>query len=154
MKEMLGLFEVQSHTHHQTSDSKSLRRGKHIKQLMEVLRQTNTFNVNELDDCSEFKLFNLATKTVMPETVQDDILPSEARCESAFRTFVSERIYGYVNLWDKMSKVKFAGWVAGCKSVQLKVGSNDIILEASNYLCACLFAIAQSVRDEVGPRMQ
>ena len=58
-----------------------------------------------------------------------------------FQNFVSDRICGDKNLWERMTKVKFKNWDEGCKNIKIKVGSKQVNVKAANSLFARLLLI-------------
>ena len=99
-KNMVGLSrQKKAMEHHNLSTAVLIREERNVKQLTE--RFTNPFT-EESDD-----LFNLVTKVVVAEKVNDDLCGQSAIGRKLLETFLNERIKSdKVNVWSKMKKRK------------------------------------------------
>ena len=145
-EKMLGMESKSNIHHHLLTNSTIARQEKYVYQLKMVLKNSNPFSLHKSNDGSESKLYNLMTKEIMPDDVQDSILRTEERGEAAYREFVKERVCGEKNMWDKMTKIKYFGWSAGCKTIKVDVGSKEMTMKTSNSMMARLLVITRSSR--------
>jgi hypothetical protein len=144
---MLGVRSPGRKQHHLLSEATVAHRERYIRQVKDVLSKVNPFKVPECTDGTELKLIHLTNKMIMPDSVQQNILDTEKRGETAYKSFVEERICGNKNLWDKMTKVKVEGWSSVTKSVKTKLSSMEITIKASSSMMAHLLVITRSSRD-------
>ena len=61
-------------------------------------------------------MVNVVTKSVIPESIGDDILRQEHCGDDAYNDFVQKRIAGETKLWDKATKVKLQHWTSTGKT--------------------------------------
>jgi hypothetical protein len=137
---MTGMSTGSSTHHHHLTSAKFAHREKSVKQPLTVLEDCNPFA-----DTSP-RLYNLMTKQVVPEHIEQDILDMEDRGKRALKSFVEQRICGTSNLWDRMTKVKYNNWDDMCKTVKLKDTKGQVELKATNALFARMLMIAKSSR--------
>ncbi|KAL5016812.1 hypothetical protein ScPMuIL_006401 [Solemya velum] len=114
---------------------------KTIEKLKSVLQLRNLFSDKQT------KLYSFMTKQVLREEVQDSILSVEARGKSARDMFLKQKICCEVNLWDKMTKLKFLNWDDLCRRVKLKDKTVEFQLKTMASLFSRLLVIARSDRD-------
>ena len=94
-------------------------------------------------------MYKLMSKEILPQHIQDSILSTEQVGEEAFKSFVSARLTGDANLWDKMTKVKLLNWTSAGKEIKVKTGSDEHTLKASSSLFARLLIVARSSREDI-----
>ena len=137
--------------HHQLSQPKITRQERSIAQLKAVLAPCNLFQTVAASENLDSKrcMFQLMSKEIIPDEVQQSILTTEETGMEAYKKFVEERIIGNVNLWDKMTKVKQKTWTSAAKEIKLNIGSDVLTLKATTSLFARLLVIARSSRDSV-----
>ena len=99
-QQMAGVLPNTRIHHHDLSTSILERHERNIEKLTSTLRSfTNPFAEDSED------LFNLVTKAVMPDKVQDDLCRQSEIGRMMFDVFVAERIKtGKTNLWSPMKK--------------------------------------------------
>lgn len=144
---MQDIHDPGQRKHHQHYASKTSQQEEAVKKLKVVVERSNPFITDGNSDGTEFKLVNLIIKHVMPSEVQKDVLNIEARGKNALESFVTERIAGDTNMWDKLPKLKYLSWKDGSKNITLKSFSEVMNLKATNTLLLRLLVIAKSSRD-------
>lgn len=124
--------------HHELSKSVTARQESNIEKLHHVIDESNPFA------STEDHLMNFITKAIMPNTVAVDILNCVNIGEAEYRKFVSERIEGQKNLWDKMTKLKLQTWKDASKATKVKLPTKEIELKESRSLFARLLISARA----------
>ena len=71
----------------------------------------------------------------------------EERGKRALNSFVEQRICGSMNLWDRMTKLKYLNWEDACKEVKMKGTKQEVVLKATSSLFARLLMITKSNRE-------
>ena len=137
--------------HHQLSQSRIDRQERSVAQLKSVLAPCNLFQTEAGSESSDRKgrMFQLMSKEIISDEVQQSILATEETGMDAYETFVEERIIGSSNLWDKMTKVKQKTWMSAGKDIKLNTGTEVRTLKATTSLFARLLVIARSSRESV-----
>ena len=118
-----------------------------VCKLKKALSMCNPFRLRETPGCDESKLIHFTKHHIIKSEVEDSILSTMLRGMSAYQHFVSERICGEKNMWDKMSKVKYLGWNDNNKSTKVKITGEHVTLTASNSLLSRLLILTRSTRD-------
>lgn len=115
---MAGWVSSARKEHHALSATALQNHENNVLKLAATMRSfTNPFSV-EGDD-----LFNLVTKSVMPENVKQDLCKQGEIGQELFETFVAQRIdSSSVNLWAPMKKRKLATWTTTLKKVRISAG--------------------------------
>jgi hypothetical protein len=83
----------------------------------------------------------------LQEEAQTSILNKKSCGEAAKEAFVDRRIHGNVNLWDRMTRVKFHNWDDLSKRTKLKSKTKEFQLRATTSLFSRLMVIAKSERN-------
>ena len=78
--------------------------------MKSVLQSANPFGF--LDEGT--RLFNVITKEIIPEKIQNVFLEIENNGEKGLKAFVEEQICGTKNLWAKMTKIEIENWKDNC----------------------------------------
>ena len=120
---MLGMTSISNIHQHVLTNSTINRQEKYVYQLKIALKNADTFSLFKSNDGSESKLNKLMTKVIMPDHVQDSILRRKENGEAAYKECVKERICREKNMLDKMTKITYFGWGAGCKTIKVDVGA-------------------------------
>lgn len=127
--------------HHELSKSGIERDFSRIAELKAVLKESNPFQFQG------DQLLNIITKSVMPQSVQMDILQREEIGKNAYHSFVKERIQGPVNLWEKMQKLKLKSWKSAVKTTKVVQGNKTIELKEDRSLFARMTIAARTRPD-------
>jgi len=91
-------------------------------------------------------MFKLISKERISTAVQESILGLEERGTKALGEFVSERVCGEKNLWDRMTKSKYISWESSSRKMQIKSKIGMLSLRATTSTMARLLIIARSMR--------
>ena len=137
-----GVKETTRSRHHQLDPAVRKRHEDRINSLRPVIEENNPF------DFEGTELLNMVTKSVMPTEVTQDILAQDNVGEKAYVDFVSERLTGDKNMWDKMTKVKLKTWNSPAKVVQTKIADKVVELKENRSLFARM-VIAARARPEI-----
>jgi len=105
-EKMAGFSPEKQTTHHEMSNIIQDRQEVKVKKLKAVLKELNPFSYDGGN------LVNVITKSVVPDTIRDDVLRQERCGDDAYNDFVQKRIVGETNLWDKVTKVKLQRWTS------------------------------------------
>ena len=101
-------------------------------------------------------LFNLVTKSVVPEQVKEDLCKQADIGSKLFETFVAECIKNEdINLWAPSKKQKLATWKTAGKKVRITAGDQVVELREDRSLFARLLEVCKSrpeidLRDSIG----
>ena len=118
-KEIAGVSITIQDQHHKLSLAVLSREEDNVSKLTAAIASyTNPFTQ------PEDSLFNLVTKVVMPEDVQQDLCAHGTEAAKLLRAFVTERIQkGNENLWSPMKKRSLRTWKSTSKkkNITLKI---------------------------------
>jgi hypothetical protein len=129
-EDMAGFSPEKRTTHHEMSNRIQHRQELKVKKLKAILAELNPFSYDGGD------LVNVITRSVVPDTIRDDILRQERCGDDAYNDFVQKRIVGETNLWDKVTKVKLQRWTStGKKSSVTSAQQTFELKEKSLPLC-------------------
>jgi hypothetical protein len=141
-QEMFGVtLAADSNQHHHHSAPRVACQEKNVQALKAVLQPHGIFSDQNK------QLHNFMTKQVLRDEAQTSILNMEARGEAAKVSFVEQRICGKVNLWDRMTRVKFLNWDDLHKKTTLKSKTKEFQLRTTTSLFSRLLVIAKSDRN-------
>ena len=142
-QQMAGVLPNTRIHHHDLSTSILERHERNIEKLTSTLRSfTNPFAEDSED------LFNLVTKAVMPDEVQDDLCSQSEIGRMMFDVFVAERIKtGKTNLWFPMKKRRLNTWKCFGKSIRVKSGEQVVELKEDRSLFARMLVVSKSRPD-------
>ena len=101
-EKLFGYTCIELQTHHHLSEAKTARQEQNIFKSKSVLQSAHPFGFPD----EGTRLFNVITKEIIPEKIQNGILEIQNNGEEGLKVFVKERICGTKNLWDKMTKIK------------------------------------------------
>ena len=143
-KQKAGIALHSQTRHHDISPAVQERQETNVQDLTATFRRfTNPFG-DESND-----LFNLVTKSVMPENVKEDLCRQKEIGSKLFETFVFERIQkGVTNLWSPMKKQKLATWKSTGKKIKVGVKDKVVELREDRTLFARLLVVCNS-RSEI-----
>jgi len=138
---MAGITKAKRSHHPQTSATAIRRQENNIHLLRAVMEVSNPFKIETGD------LMNFITKSIMPGEVACDILRRQSVGEEAYREFVSARITGDVNLWDRMTKIKLKTWTDAGKVVRMNVDNKALEIKENRSLFARMVIAARTRPD-------
>ena len=126
--------------HHDLSPAVLERQERNIQTLRETISSCqNPFLYDGQD------LFNIVTKTVMPDEVLHDIINCDKLGLERYSEFVRERIVtSEVSIWSPMQKLKLKTWKSTKKNVQHNLENKVIELKEDRSLFARLLIVARS----------
>jgi len=82
---------------------------------------------NMFESADEDEIYNLLTKSVMNETVTNDILHCDEIGQQMFEDFVTERLREEkLSVWEKMTKRKLGTYKSANASTEIRVGDNVV----------------------------
>ena len=138
-KEMAGRSSKKG-KHHDAITSVRTRQEKNIEQLVDCInRFTNPFSEESKD------LFNLVTKVVMPEKVNEDLCQQSVIENRMLCRFVEDRIKSNkCSIWSLMKKRKLNIWKSTTKTLKVKINENVIELKEDRSLFAGMCVVAKS----------
>lgn len=140
-KEMAGTTKTKEGTHHHTLTVAVLsREEKNIGKLLNTMESfTNPFTQQGN------KLFNLVTKVVVPEKVQNDLVGQSEIGQKLYDAFVKDRIVtGRINLWSPMKKKKLQTWKSMNKKIKVSSAGETVELQEDRNLFARMMIICKS----------
>lgn len=140
---MAGLSSLPQAHHHGLSNAVLKRHEQRLDELTATIEGfTNPFT----DEAS--KLYNIATKTVVPENVKQDLINEPDIGNTFAESFISERIKsGKVNLWSPMKKQQLKTWRTAGKKVKVAAGDKIVELQEDRSLFARMLLISKSRRE-------
>ena len=118
---MVGLTTDTQEHYHDLSPAVTTNEDKAIYQLIQTIRAyTNLFSHGD-DSGSNSDLYNLATKKVVCETANKDLVEHSEIGKKLFSSFVKDRLKsGTTNFWDVMKKRKIQTWKSSGKVIKVK----------------------------------
>ena len=130
---------AQTH-HHALSAAVVIRQEKSIEALTSTIeRFSNPFAEESFD------LFNLVTKAIMPEKVNNDLCNESTIGRQLFEEFVTNRIRSAnVNVWDTMKKTKLHTWKTTGKRVKINTGDKIVELKEDRKLFTRMLLVSKS----------
>lgn len=137
---MAGCVSSARKEHHALSATVLQNHENSVLKLTATMKSfTNPFSV-EGDD-----LFNLVTKSVMPENVKQDVCNQGEIGQEMFDAFVAQRIKSSsVNLWAPMKKRKLATWTTTLKKTKISAGDKVVELKQDRSLFARLLVVCKA----------
>ena len=100
---------------------------------------------NPFESADEDEIYNLLTKSVMNETVANDILRRDEIGQQMFEVFVTERLTeGKLSVWDKITKKKLGTYKTANASTEIKVGDSIIKIKEERGLLQRFIVISRS----------
>lgn len=140
-EKMAGFSPDKRTTHHEMSNKVYDRQEVKVKKLKAVLGDLNPFSYEGGD------LVNVITKSVVPDSIRDDILIQENCGDDAYNEFVQKRIVGETNLWNKITKVKLQRWTSTCKKSNVMGAQKTLELKENRSLFARMAIVTRSRPD-------
>lgn len=144
---MIGMSTESRKKNYQMSESRTARQELNIRNIKEVLSTLNPFKIQEEHDGTEYRLYNLITKSVLSHDLQKTILETENKGHTALTNFVEEQIRSSKSLWGKITMMKLPGWTSESKKFTVK--SRNETLKATNSLFARLLVTARSTCEDI-----
>ena len=92
-EKLIGYTCIELQTHHNLSEAKTARQERNIFKSNSVLKSANPFGFPD----ESTRLFNVITKEIIPEKIQNGILEIQNNGEKGLEVFVKERICGTKN---------------------------------------------------------
>ncbi|KAK6182328.1 hypothetical protein SNE40_010039 [Patella caerulea] len=132
--------------HHELAGGKLSRVTQNAVNLSAVFHQHG----NPFEPADEDEIYNLLTKSVMNETVVNDILRRDEIGQQMFEGFVTERpIEGRISVWEKMIKKKLGTFKSANASTEIRVGDKVVNIKEERGLLQRFIVISRS-RPELG----
>jgi len=123
--------------HHELTVGKLFRVTQNAVKLSAVFH----YHGNPFESADEDEIYYLLTKSVMNETVANDIL----RRDEMFEVFVTERLTeGKLSVWDKITKKKLGTYKTINASTEIKVGDSMVKIIEERGLLQRFIVISRS----------
>lgn len=127
--------------HHELTGGKLSRVTQNAVKLSAVFHHHG----NPFESADEDEIYNLLTKSVMNETVANDILRRDEIGQQMFEVFVTERLTeGKLSVWDKITKKKLGTYKTANASTEIKVGDSMVKIKEERGLLQRFIVISRS----------
>ena len=127
--------------HHELTGGKLSRVAQNAVKLSAVFHQHG----NPSESADEDEIYNLLTKSVMNETVTNDILRRDEIGQQMFEGFVTERLTeGKLSVWEKISKKKLGTYKSANASTEIRVGDKVVKIKEERGLLQRFIVISRS----------